>query len=65
MYPSTRRNYTDEFKTQAVALAESVGRTEAARQLKCPSKRSITGWTPRAGAHHLANLSCEAHIVGY
>lgn len=27
MYPSTRRNYTDEFKAQAVALAESVGRT--------------------------------------
>lgn len=38
MYPSTRRNYTDEFKTQAVALAESVGRTEAARQLEMSVK---------------------------
>ncbi|WP_460417397.1 transposase [Pseudomonas sp. microsymbiont 2] len=33
MYPTTRRNYTDEFKIQAVALAETLGRTEAARQL--------------------------------
>ena len=28
-----RRHYTDDFKTQAVALSESIGRTEAARQL--------------------------------
>lgn len=25
MYPTTRRNYTDEFKIQAVALAEAHG----------------------------------------
>ncbi len=59
MYPSTRRNYTDEFKTQAVALAESVG-TEAARQLEM-SVKTLDNWvnaTPgqplvaRAQAHH-------------
>ncbi|MCF5653167.1 transposase [Pseudomonas syringae] len=43
MYPSTRRNYTDEFKTQAVALAESVGRTEAARQLEM-SVKALDNW---------------------
>lgn len=43
MYPSTRRNYTDEFKTQAVALAESVGRAEAARQLEM-SVKTVDNW---------------------
>ncbi|ENY77020.1 Transposase IS3, partial [Pseudomonas putida TRO1] len=38
MYPTTRRNYTDEFKIQAVALAETLGRTEAARQLEMSVK---------------------------
>ncbi|WP_082428411.1 transposase [Pseudomonas sp. NBRC 111119] len=38
MYPSTRRNYTDDFKAQAVALAETVGRTEGARQLEISVK---------------------------
>lgn len=38
MYPSTRRNYTNDFKAQAVALAETVGRTEAARQLEISVK---------------------------
>ncbi|WPE26414.1 hypothetical protein PshuTeo1_21330 [Pseudomonas hunanensis] len=40
MYPTTRRNYTDEFKIQAVALAETLGRTEAARQLEMSVKSS-------------------------
>ncbi|MEB5935577.1 MULTISPECIES: transposase [Pseudomonas putida group] len=43
MYPRTRRNYTDEFKTQAVALAEEVGRTEAARQLEI-SVKTLDNW---------------------
>lgn len=42
-YPSTRRNYTDEFKAQTVALEESVGRTEAARQLLMPVK-TLDNW---------------------
>ncbi|MFK5734970.1 transposase [Pseudomonas urmiensis] len=47
-YPSTLRNYTDEFRAQAVALAESVGRTEAARQLEMPVK-TLDNWE---GAMH-------------
>jgi transposase len=47
MYPSTRRNYTDEFKMQAVALAESVGRTEAARQLDI-SVKTLDNWVDAA-----------------
>ncbi|MDR0207841.1 MAG: transposase, partial [Pseudomonas putida] len=43
MYPRTRRNYTDEFKAQAVALAEEVGRTEAARQLEI-SVKTLDNW---------------------
>lgn len=43
MYPSSRRNYTCEFKAQTVALAESVGRTEVARQLEMSVERSIAG----------------------
>ncbi|HEN8712165.1 TPA: transposase [Pseudomonas putida] len=42
-YPSTRGNHTDEFKAQAVALDESVGRTEAARQLEMPVK-TLDNW---------------------
>ncbi|WPJ99245.1 transposase [Pseudomonas putida] len=43
MYPTTRRNYTDEFKIQAVALAETLGRTEAARQLEM-SVKTLDNW---------------------
>ncbi|EJT83085.1 transposase [Pseudomonas asiatica] len=43
MYPITRRNYTDEFKIQAVALAETLGRTEAARQLEM-SVKTLDNW---------------------
>lgn len=32
------RRYTDEFKNQAIALAESVGSTEASRRLDMPTK---------------------------
>ncbi|WP_067649211.1 transposase [Dokdonella koreensis] len=46
----TRRRYTDDFKTQAVALAESVGRSEAARQLDI-SVKTLGNWldASRAG----------------
>ncbi|AIL60460.1 MULTISPECIES: transposase [Pseudomonas] len=43
MYPPNRRSYTDEFKAQAVALAETVGRTEAARQLEM-SVKTLDNW---------------------
>jgi transposase len=37
------RRYTDEFKTEAVKLAEEVGITEAARRLDMPMT-SIQNW---------------------
>lgn len=43
MSTRTYRNYTDEFKIQAVALAQTVGRTEAARQLEIPVK-TLDNW---------------------
>lgn len=46
----SRRHYTDDFKTQATALAESIGRTEAARQLDM-SVKTLGNWldASRAG----------------
>src|SRR5690625_7144923 len=35
---NTRRSYTDDFKSQAVALSDSIGCAEAARQLGIPVK---------------------------
>ena len=34
----SHRRYTDDFKAQAVALSDSIGRTEAARRLDIPVK---------------------------
>jgi putative transposase len=39
----TRRRYTDDFKAQAVALAESIGPARAARQLDVSAK-SLANW---------------------
>lgn len=39
----SRRQFTDDFKAQAVALAESIGPAKAARQL------DISANTPRVG----------------
>ncbi|WP_155522239.1 transposase, partial [Xanthomonas translucens] len=39
----TRRRYTDDFKAQATALAESVGRAKAARQLDM-SVKTLGNW---------------------
>lgn len=44
----TRRRYTDDFKTQAVALAESIGPAKAARQLDM-SVKTLANWL---GASH-------------
>ena len=50
MQHPSRRRYTDDFKAQAVTLAESIGRTKAARQLGIPVK-SLENWltASRAG----------------
>ncbi len=37
------RSFTDDFKAQAVSLAESVGQAEAARQLEISSK-TLGNW---------------------
>ena len=39
----TRRRYTDDFKAQAVALAESIGPAKAARQLDMSAK-TLANW---------------------
>jgi len=46
----SRRRYTDDFKTQAIALAESMGRAKAARQLDI-SVKTLGNWldASRAG----------------
>jgi len=46
---NTRRSYTDDFKSQAVALSDSIGRAEAARQLGIPVK-SPANWVTAANA---------------
>jgi transposase len=38
-----RRRYTDDFKAQAVALAESIGPAKAARQLDM-SVKTLANW---------------------
>jgi|HigsolmetaGSP14D_1036242.scaffolds.fasta_scaffold12973_1 transposase len=43
MSPISRRSYTDEFKHQAVTLAESLGPAAAARQLEI-SVKTLTNW---------------------
>jgi len=39
----SRRRYTDDFKAQAVALAESIGAAKAARQLGISAK-TLANW---------------------
>lgn len=39
----SRRQYTDDFKTQAIALAESIGRSKAARKLDM-SVKTLGNW---------------------
>ncbi|NIE78627.1 transposase [Pantoea sp. Tr-811] len=51
MSTRTYRNYTEEFKIQAVALAQTVGRTEAARQLEIPVK-TLDNWVDASRKGH-------------
>ena len=43
------RRYTDDFKAQAMALAESIGRATAARQLNM-SVKTLGNWVDAARA---------------
>ena len=47
------RQYTDEFKVEAIKLAESVGGHEAARRLGVPAA-TLGNWKRRRGAVGLA-----------
>lgn len=46
----TRRQYTDDFKTQAIALAESIGRSKAALQLEM-SVKTLGNWLDASRAN--------------
>ena len=46
----SRRCYTDDFKRQAIALAESIGPAQAARQLEMSVKMAGRG-APAQCAH--------------
>lgn len=45
----TRRRYTDDFKSQAVTLAESIGPAKTARQLDMSAK-TLANWLGAARA---------------
>ena len=51
MITKTYRSYTEEFKIQAVALAQTLGRTEAARQLEIPVK-TLDNWVDASRKGH-------------
>ncbi len=51
MQPTTRRRFTDDFKAQAVALAESIGAAKAARQLDMSAK-TLANWLGASRAGH-------------
>jgi transposase len=50
MQQTARRSYTDDFKTQAIALAESIGPAKTALQLNMSAK-TLANWigASRAG----------------
>ena len=47
MHKASRRSFTDDFKNQAVALSDSLGRTAAARKLGI-SVKSLANWVADA-----------------
>ncbi|MDR1076652.1 MAG: transposase [Xanthomonadaceae bacterium] len=48
----SRRRYTDDFKAQAIALAESIGPASAARQLNI-SVKTLSNWLTASRADQL------------
>lgn len=47
MKPISRRRFTDDFKSQAVTLSDSLGRTAAARKLGI-SVKTLANWVSGA-----------------
>lgn len=63
MSQQTRRSYTDDFKTQAVTLAESIGRGEAARQFDI-SVKTLGNWLDTARNGRPLSLNRVMKILG-
>src|SRR3954468_739699 len=56
------RQYTDEFKIEAVRLADSVGSNQAAKRLGIPPS-SLGNWVRLKGAGKLGALNRDAVLV--
>lgn len=56
-----RRRFTDEFKVQAVALAESIGPAKAVRQLDMSAK-TLANWLTAARAGKPLNSSARQPV---
>lgn len=59
---SSNRQYTDEFKVEAVRLGESIGGNAAAKRLGIPQS-TVTNWVRRARAGSLDRVADEATPV--
>lgn len=58
----SNRRYTDEFKVEAVRLAESIGGNATAKRLGIPQS-TVTNWVRRARAGSLGGVADEATPV--
>ncbi|MDR1075370.1 MAG: transposase [Xanthomonadaceae bacterium] len=59
MQSISRRRYTDDFKAQAIALAEPIGPASAARQLNI-SVKTLSNWlTASRAGRPLRSLQCK------
>jgi transposase len=56
------RQYTDEFRREAVRLAESLGGHPAAKQLGIPQS-TITNWVRRSRAGSLGEVQAPAAVA--
>jgi transposase len=58
----SNRRYTDEFKVEAVRLAESIGGNATAKRLGIPQS-TVTNWVRRARVSTLGGVASEATLV--
>ena len=56
-----RRHYTDDFKSQAIALAGTLGRAQAARQLSI-SIKTLANWLDRGRGHEPPRLASRQPV---
>jgi transposase len=54
MQENSRHHYTDDFKSQAIVLAKSIGRTKAAKQLGI-SVKTLGNWLSNVHAEQSLN----------